>query len=293
MIHGFIKQSFPASIADELLAYSGKHDLFLRLFLNSDQQVDHSILPRYWVITAEEKRLAFQLGASIGKGFRGLALSGKGLSIRVANESIAEGRKLVMQSDIRFCEDNIRVVCKKAFAAQGFPFNISHQCVIQATLKAVGAPPVPLRSYRVGGMVTWVLAFDKDPSKAVFVVKIDDGSHEVILTPQEATKQPKVFKKPNLKAQPAIRNGPRSDVPIATQISSEDRRVNALEDRVAKLETQQRQLTAKVDNGFNAVSAQLQQVLAAVGATVGGPPKTNKATEGTGDTPPPKHQRHS
>lgn len=52
--------------------------------------------------------------------------------------------------------------------AQGFPFVVSHQSIIEAVGQATKCFPVPLRSYKASGMITWILAFQDIPQIAAF-----------------------------------------------------------------------------------------------------------------------------
>ena len=67
------------------------------------------------------------------------------------------------------------------------------------------------------------------------------------------------------------------------------KRLDDLESKVAKLETQQTQLSDKVDTRFDQVSAQLQQVLNAVAPA--NQVKGRGSDGQTGMTPPPKQQK--
>lgn len=142
----------PADKMTELLQYSGKHEVFVRQFLQPNEVSDHSVLPRYWDISTEEVRQAFQLGVSLGDSFRGLALTPKGVSIRSSNDALGPARQLVLQGDVRFNDTNRHVICKYTYMAQGYPFEVSHDCIIEATFKACQQACIPLRSFRVGGL---------------------------------------------------------------------------------------------------------------------------------------------
>lgn len=247
-----------------------------------------------WGIDHEEGRKAYQLGFSLGEPFRGLALTPKGVCIRVANDSLAAARRLILQGDVRFTELNRHVICKHTYTAQGFPFEVSHACVIEATHKAVGQPCIPLRSYRVGGMHTWVLGFSEHPKQMVFSVKVDDQTHEVILAAQANIR---AFKPAKKQAQPKPNRSMHqggfqpSNAPVATQLNmtQDDTKYSALETRVQKLEVQQSALAEKVDGGFSKMSMQLQQVLEAVSSSSSSfIPTRPRGNESTGDTPPPK-----
>lgn len=288
----------------QLLKISGDSELFLRQFVEPGQTLDHSIIPRYWTISLSEARQAKQLGLSLKEDFAGLALTPKGIAIRVMNKAIARAREVILQGDIRFNEDNRHVIPNFVFLAQGFPFEISHEGIIKAVAKSVGQPPVPLRNFRLAGMLTWVLGFETQPAETHFVVQIGASHHEVLLTPQElqnkmkskgrAPKQPKSSKPKN-----ALESGwlsAPSFPAVQSNQSVNEKKIQSLEDRVSSLETkqdhlanQQTALTQKVDNRFDEVSLQLQQVLKAVTGNPGHIP--GRSREPTGDTPPPKLPR--
>eukprot|EP00438_Fugacium_kawagutii_P022746 Skav214760 [mRNA] locus=scaffold1230:96572:100261:- [translate_table: standard] len=284
----------PAEKMHELLGFSGKHEVFIRQFLQQEDIADHSLLPRYWVLNHEEVRQAFQLGASLGEPFRGLAMTPKGVCIRACNKALAPARQLVLQGDVRFNESNRHVICRFTYIAQGYPFAISHACIIEATHKACGQHCIPLRSFRAGGLHTWVLGFGEHPNKLVFAVKVDDQIYEVMLTRQTNIRAMKPAKKPafnktkaKTSMQPQVPN-----TPVVTQMnmSQAESSYHALETRVSKLEVQQTALADKVDCGFTKMSQQLQQVLAAVSSDSSGHTRP-RGQEPSGDTPPPKQRK--
>lgn len=286
----------PSDKTNELLKISGKTDFFIRCFLQQDESADHSLLPRYWSISGEEVRKAYQLGHSLGESFRGLALTPKGVCIRAANDALGAARKLILQGDVRFCDLNRHVICRHMYTAQGFPFAVSHECVTQATKTASGQPCVPLRSYRAGGLHTWVLGFADHPTHLVFSVKVDGQTHEVILAPQTNIRTFKPNKKQQGNKPPGDKAKSSSAAimppPVATQINMTpaENRYQTLEARVNKLEVQQTALSDKVDCGFSKMSLQLQQVLDAVAGSASSGGKT-RGPETSGETPPPKKSK--
>eukprot|EP00438_Fugacium_kawagutii_P012922 Skav226145 [mRNA] locus=scaffold1065:114686:118699:+ [translate_table: standard] len=283
----------PAAKTGELLKFSGKQELFIRKYLLTDEVPEHSLLPRYWGIDTEECRKAYQLGHSLGSSFVGLAVTPKGLCIRAANTDLAAARQLILQGDVRFSDSNRHVVCRYTYTAQGYPFAVSHQCVIEATHKGCGQPCVPLRSFRAGGLHTWVLGFGDHPKLLVFSVKVDEELYEVMLSLQPNIKS---FKPNNKQSKPKTQtkaNPTNAAIggPVSSQINfnQNDSNYQALESRVSRLETQQNALTEKVDCGFTKMSNQLQMVLEAVGASASsGQPSKARPHESTGDTPLPK-----
>ena len=282
-----------------LLRWSGSVEAFIRQFVQHDQELDHSILPRYWQISADELRMAKQLGETLEGSFMGIALTGKGLAIRAANNDLKKARAAILHSDSRFNESNGHVICRKIWIAQGFPFAISHDAVIQAILSGTSKAAIPLRSYKNAGMVSWVLGFQDDPLVQSFTIKISDCVHEVLLTPQSQMSQPKGKSKTSLprqgkqgKVQNTWANAAsvqQSNPAINTQINSSEneRRIGELEKKMTSLESKHVQLSDKVDGRFDEVSDQLRLILGAVAPNIA---KT-KVQAPTGESPPSKQQK--
>eukprot|EP00438_Fugacium_kawagutii_P007490 Skav230007 [mRNA] locus=scaffold1958:121594:125760:- [translate_table: standard] len=285
----------PMTSLDHLLTSSGSNEMFTRKFLVQDEQCDHSILPRYWQPVHEEIRAARQLGETLKPDYRGLAFTNKGVAIRITNSAISTGRAVVLQADNRFTEDNRATVCNHYYLAQGFRFDMNHEAIIKSTLQALQCAPVPMRSFRIGGMLTWVLAFQTPPTKMMFSVKVDSEVCEVVLTPQPANPNKTKHAKKLIKQSNPRTPKPGTTATVTTSVASapmasmDEKRMQALEARVGSLESRQDELTTKVDHGFASVSSQLQQLLAAVVPKADAP--KNKANQGTGETPPPKHAK--
>ena len=288
----------PKTVRDTALQFSGVTELFTRQFVEDPKDIDHSILPRYFDLSSEGIRMARQLGETIADGgYRGLALTSKGVAIRADNKHLESARLTVLQSDTRFNEQNRKVICRYFWQAQGFPFAISHQSIIEAVGQATSIFPVPLRSFKLSGMITWILAFEENPQKTLFQIKFDEKICEIILTPQDASnKQGKGSKmmRPN-KGMQQKGKGQQWHIPAnvspnaaSFQTTSGNKRLDDLESKVAKLEQQQGALADKVDSRFDQVAAQLQQVLQAVAPA---PPKGRSSDGQTGMTPPPKQQK--
>ena len=147
-------------------------------------------------------------------------------------------------------------------------------------------------------MITWILAFDENPQKTLFQIKFDEKICEIILTPQDVSyKQGKGSKalRPNKGAQQKGKGQQWSASPSVSanaasfQSTSGNKRLDDLENKVAKLEQQQGELAVKVDTRFDQVAAQLQQVLQAVAPA--NPTKGRGSDGATGMTPPPKQQK--
>lgn len=282
-----------------LLKWSGSVEAFIRQFVQQDQELDHSIMPRYWQISAEELRMARQLGETLEGSFMGIALTGKGLAIRVANSDLKSARAAILHSDSRFNDANGHVICRKIWIAQGFPFAISHDAVIQAIVSGTGKPAIPLRSYKNAGMVNWVLGFQDDPSIHSFTIKISDCVHEILLTPQSQMMQPKGKSKPfiprqgmqgrsqNTRTHAVTSQQPNPAINAQINASENERRIGELEKKMTSLESKHVQLSEKVDGRFDEVSDQLRLILGAVAPNLA---KT-KGQGSTGESPPPKQQK--
>ena len=285
-----------------LLKWSGSIEAFIRQFIHQDQDLDHSILPRYWQITSDELRMARQLGETLETAFMGIALTGKGLAIRSSNGQLKVARAAILRSDSRFNDSNGHVVCKKIWIAQGFPFAISHDAVVQAVLSGTGKPSIPLRSYKNAGMLNWVLGFAEDPPTLAFTIKVSDCVHEVLLSPQSHVQQPKGRSKanswnPGNQGKPQRNwvgnaNAQQLNPAINTQINSSDndKRIGELEKKMVSLESKHTQLSDKVDGRFDEVSEQLKLILGAVAPQLS---SKSKGPGHSGETPPPKLQRSS
>eukprot|EP00438_Fugacium_kawagutii_P035071 Skav208662 [mRNA] locus=scaffold3341:47701:58414:- [translate_table: standard] len=255
-----------------MLNASGKTELFTRQYVHQDSKLCHSVIPRFWPISQEDLRKILQLGQSLEDGFRGIALSKRGLAIRCDNKIIGRARSIIMQGDSRFSELNKDIVVRVMYLAHGFPFQMSHQAIIESTKQGAGCAPVPIRSFRMAGILTWILGFDDHPQSLQFVIKVDKGVHEILLTVQDSNKPAKqVRKQQNTKKNSKHEtmdtpSAPSQHVPLqqAPVFHQNDSRITALEKKVANLEVNQSRLADKMDSRFDQMATQLQQVLTAV-----------------------------
>eukprot|EP00434_Breviolum_minutum_P002918 symbB.v1.2.002565.t1/scaffold136.1/size304296/18 len=150
----------PDAVRKTLLTSSGLKDVFARQFIHNGESTDHSVLQRFWQTNHQEVRQALSLGDALGQDiFFGLALTPKGIAIRCANSKIGQARASVMQDDIRFTDLNRGIVVNHFFLAQGFSFDMSHSSVIEAVHQATKLAPVPLRSFKLAGLLTWVCLY--------------------------------------------------------------------------------------------------------------------------------------
>eukprot|EP00438_Fugacium_kawagutii_P013606 Skav202999 [mRNA] locus=scaffold1344:77725:81072:+ [translate_table: standard] len=289
----------PFSQLIPLLKASGSTELFTRQFVQADQELCHSVIPRFFSVSQADAVKAIQLGAALEEGFRGLALTNKGIAIRCDNKVIGTARSMILQSDIRFNATNKDIVIRCSYLAQGYPFNMSHEGIIDSVLQGVGKAAIPLRSFRLNGLITWVLGFAEPPTTMKFTIKVAGSVHEVLLTEQAKMKPIKQVKRMQKAPNKENTSVPRSSafVPSNTtsSIQHDDMRIQTLERKVAQLEVGQSQLSQRMDGRFDQMANQLQQVLAAV-CPQSAPSRTTRGQENvgsTGETPPPKVGKHA
>lgn len=280
----------PETIRKTLLTSSGIKDVFVRQFIHNGDSTDHSVLQRFWQINHQEVRQALSLGDALGSDiFFGLALTPKGIAIRCANAMIGQARASVMQDDVRFTDLNRNVVVRHYFLAQGFSFDMSHNSVIEAVHQATKLASVPLRSFKLAGLLTWVLGFQEEPKVCQFVVEVGGIPHEILLSRQEDNKpNKKTIRKQKQQKENKQKNSWKPETIQFRQSPTDhstENRLQALEGKVAGLETQQTNLSNKVDRHYDDISDQLRKVLAAV--------TTTRVRDPTNETPPPKIQKSS
>eukprot|EP00435_Cladocopium_sp_Y103_P044367 s1099_g12.t1 len=253
----------------EFLLSSGAHGFFCREFVPRETvQLDHAVLPRYWNVEMDSIKQCKELGKTI-EGFRGIALTFKGLAIRVDNVHIGDGRSAVLQSDSRFNDTNRQTIVNETWVAMGFSFNMSHAGIIEAVNKAIGMPCVPLRSFKSNGMICWILGFEATPKKTAFTVKIDACAHEILLAKEETNraktrvslKATKTTKHHSIATPKQIE---KTEFSIAASSSADTKRIEVLENKMAAMEHRQISLESKVDQRFDDVANQLNMILHAV-----------------------------
>ena len=292
----------PDSNRRALLTASGKNEFFIRQYLHGSEQTDHSLLQRYWQINVPEVRQAIQLGEALDVAYAGLALTNKGIAIRAWNENLNEARATVLQDDVRFNPKNRGIVINFIYLVQGYPFGISHEAIIESLHQALGLGAIPLRSFKLAGLLTWIVGFQQEPKTLQFVLAIGDESCEILLTKQDNQKpKPNKIMK-DKKSNPKKKDGSTQPLPVVfnpittasggTKNVDTENRLNALENKVAGLETSHNNLATKVDGRFDDISDQLRQVLSAV--TQGSKPSATRPRDAggqTGETPPPKQAK--
>ena len=265
-----------------LLAASGTGDLVARDFIPKGEQVDDlSIIPRFWPIDRANKADLIKAASSI-TGYRGIAVTKRGLAPRFATDALATARDLLLPQDDRICTINKAMVPKVNMDSLGWPAEILAKDIVAAVHQTTKVPCIPTRSFRRAGVCAWTLSFEKAPSVTKFSVRVNDKTFEILLTPASYKISPKgkgkgkSFKGGQVQAkeQPASRGA------VSKEIHHE--RIDRLEEQVGRLEQRHESLSEKVDSQFNQVGDQLRQILQCV----------QPRHRDQGDTPPPvKHHR--
>ena len=152
--------------------------------------------------------------------------------------------------------------------------------------------PIPTRTFRVAGVVTWVLAFDKKPNVEKFTIEVNGVTHEILLQEclfaMKAKQPPRSNVKPGPKASRSSEAKPAQSVqfvPTNPGPSVDASRLDKLEDRFSRIEARQDRFEEKVDSTFDQISDSLRQLLQSVAPA--------RPREITGETPPPKTARQS
>ena len=273
----------------QILELSGQVGFLTRDFLEKgSRSSDTSIVPRFWPVTLRDLRDLLITLKPI-QDHAGVALTRRGLAPRIWNSAIAQARQALVPDDNRLCAENYHVVPRISFEAAGWPPGTTPQDVVTAVNKATSCPPVPMRTYRLGGVNVWVLAFDKAPDKKAhqFTVQINDQLHEILLTEAPAVLAGKGGSKGKSKKKD-FDPAPKASQPVL--ISSDRQRIDMLEAKfdslgkqVSSIEEKQSIFENKIDSKFESINDNLRQLLQQ------SHPRPREG--GTGDTPPPKHPK--
>ena len=265
-----------------LLAASGNGDLIVRDFIPKGQQVeDLSIIPRFWQIDRANKADLIKAASSIA-GYRGIAVTKRGLAPRFSTDALATARDLLLPQDDRICAINKAMIPKVNMDSLGWPAEILAKDIVSAVFQTTKVPCIPTRSFRRAGVCAWTLSFEKTPAVSKFSVRVNDKTFEILLTPM-SYKLPSKGKGKGKSSKGAAPSGQENSAPrssVSKDIHHE--RIDRLEEQVGRLEQKHESLTEKVDNQFNQVGDQLRQILQCV------QPRHREH----GETPPPvKHHR--
>lgn len=136
----------------------------------------------------------------------------------------------------------------------------------------------------------WIVATDKKPTVTSFPLQINADVVEILV--QEVEHGPAKQGKGSAKGARKGKNKPQAvdstkpwTAPHAGSIapaSTDDARIQRLEERFEKIETRQANFESKVDGKFDSIQDALRQILV----------NTNsRAWEPTGETPPSKHSK--
>ena len=265
-----------------LLSASGTGDLVVRDFIPKGEQVqDLSIIPRFWAIDRANKADLLKAASSIA-GYRGIAVTKRGLAPRFATDSLATARDLLLPQDDRICSINKAMIPKVNMDSLGWPSEILAKDIVSAVHQATKVACIPTRSFRRAGVCAWTLSFEKLPTVTKFSVQVNGKTFEVLLTPV-IYKAPSKGKGKGKNAKGQTNGGPEQ-VPPKSSVSKEihNERIDRLEEQVGRLEQKHETLSEKVDHQFSQVGDQLHQILQCV------QPRHREH----GDTPPPvKHHR--
>ena len=243
---------------------------------------DLTVIPRFWSIDKSSKDEAIRAVTGL-EGFAGLVVSRRGLAPRAWISGIANLRKALLPQDERISELNIGVVPRVLLDSTGWPISISPQEIIKATLHAVKLAPVPTRCQRHLGVTCWQLAFAENPDVHRFVIKCNGELHEILLSKPNSAPAKHVKKQPSK----PIANSSSSATPPTVQVVQDDsvsERVSILEAKFQTFEKRQENVERQLESGFENMQSQLRQVLNALSQP------REKAP--TGETPPPKYQKH-
>lgn len=166
-----------------LLSASGAGDLVVRDFIPKGEQVhDLSIIPRFWAIDRANKADLLKAASSI-TGYRGIAVTKRGLASRFATDSLATARDLLLPQDDRICSINKAMIPKVNMDSLGWPAEILAKDIVSAVHQATKEACIPTRSFRRAGVCAWTLSFEKPPTLTKFSVQVNGKAFEVLLTP--------------------------------------------------------------------------------------------------------------
>ena len=280
----------PTSHRRQVLEISGKAGFLTRDYLEKGvQSADTTVIPRFWPVTLRDLReLSITLQAV--KGHAGVVLTRRGLAARSWNESIAKARQTLIPDDNRLCQENLHIVPKVTFEAAGWPAGTTPQDVVTAVHKATSQPPIPMRTFRLGGVNVWVLAFQSPPETKhrQFTVQINEKIHEILLT--EAPSQP--LGKGSSKGKGKKKES--EPIPKTSQSilpSSDRQRLDALEAKfdnlgrqVSTIEDKQAAIESKIDEKFDTINDNLRQLLQQTN------PRQREQTQG--ESPPAKFSKN-
>ena len=126
-----------------LLTASGHGDLVVRDFVAKGEQVqDLSIIPRFWPVDRSNKADLIKAASTIS-GYRGIAVTKRGLAPRFATDALATARDLLLPQDDRICSINKAMVPKTNMDSLGWPAEILAKDIVSAVHQATKVPCIP------------------------------------------------------------------------------------------------------------------------------------------------------
>ena len=279
----------PQASRKPLLEASGRNVLFIRDYLERGQgSLDTSVLPKFWQPAPADLQHTL-IETKNTEGAAGIVITKRGLALRVWSDKIGAARTTLLAGDPRITKENKDVVPKHTFEASGWPIGTTAANVVEATAQSTKVPPIPMRTFRIAGVVTWVLAFASKPSITRFHIEVNGTPHEILLQELVETFKPRQGSKGSGKAKPSKAVPPAGTKPTfapqqfasaATPSLQDTARIDKLEQRFDRIEERQSRFEEKVDGRFEHISDSLRQILQTVGPS--------RAREVTGETPPPK-----
>ena len=277
----------------QTLEFSGSHALLTRDYLEKGaSSSDVTVLPRFWDPNPKGLAEAATVAKQVS-GVAGIVLTRRGLAVRCWTDQIATVRKTVLAGDCRLTNDNLAVVPRHVYDSTGWPAAMEPKHVVSSVLQATQLPPVPMRAFRNNGVHGWSLAFATQPTIVNFVVEINGKSHQILLAepkPSLFNRQAKAQSKPTKSSKQTQRSSnfekspPQPIVFPTVHRSAEEERIAKLEDRMDKMDCRQSRIENKLDTRFDEVGSMLRQLLTS---------QSSRDRDSTGETPPPKHPKHT
>ena len=273
----------------QLLLGSGCHGVILRDFVDGPiTKPDTTVLPKFWTPSVPDLH-AMLISTADVPGAAGVAMTRRGLALRVWTAHIAAARKMLLHNDPRLTDQNRHVVPTVQFESSGWPSMIDVANVIEAVDAATSLPPVPTRAYRTAGVHCWTLSFASPPTKTKFTVEVAGSVHEILLVPATSRFNPKASNKSNNRQGRKAKTAKPHETPlqepvqVVTKQTKEDQsRLDKLESKVSELESRQDKFERKFDQRLDGVDSALRQLLQR-----SEPVRPRDA----GETPPPKFPR--
>ena len=281
----------PSLTRKALLEASGTTVLLVRDYMEKGKGPDDTtVLPRFWSVSPQELQ-RMRIAVLGTPGLAGIVVTRRGLAVRVWIDSIKAARSALMAGDSRLVPENMHVIPRHTIELSGWPAATDAAHVVKSTIAAISTPVLPLRTYRAAGVHTWVVAVDSVPSAKTFTLEINNEVVEILLQEALLAQHGRQVSKGKAKGK-GKNHHPGGELPGAWPIkpasvpsaSTDESRLDRLEDRFQKLEARQSTFESRVDSKFDTIQDSLRQLLA----------NTNpRLREPTGESPPPKIPKSS